>query len=888
MSYQRTVSFLIVLIATIVLSFAQALAEPILIKLTLETPRDYTSASSLGIVAYHRFDDLILAEFEQTKLKELDRAGLRYQIIDENPWSAEYFLVFPVEGMSQVNLELYGKILLEDPNWKLIKTSPEKAIELKEMRYSVIPIHRTPIPLKYKPAVAAITPASKYSTGIDSLLNLISQDSLYAWDLRLQNFQTRYAYSDSMIKARDWLYQKFDSFGIDSLWLHEFYPDSQWNVVATVPGTIKPDKVIVVGAHYDSIVKGSGADPFTWAPGADDNGSGIVATLEMARIIAQNPLPFTVMFVPFAAEEVPIMGSAFFAQYLYNNKTDVVLMINCDMIGHRVGSDSVIAVSGASSVKRYINLMINLAHTYTFLRPVYTGIYGSDEVPFSEFGFDAVAAHERVYSWAGWHTNYDVIDSLSFPYMKEVVKMCLATLLSVGNAPSSVENLEVTNGRDGHTVYLSWSSNDPGENVIYYNVYYDTISGSYSNQHQVNATRDTLVNLKENTTYYITVSAVNAGGFESITNQEVSIELFPVTLDQGLLVVDETYINGFSNMVDGDSVNAFYNRALQGYTYAQVNHSCPNCYPQNQIHLKELSSFSPLIIHSEDNRGNRSLGMDSDSTYSVLKKYLLSGGKVIIEGRRNLSNGNDGEAMIRQFNVGDTPYDYLKIKSAYVPFWTPSDRSEEFVGAQSQVSGYPDLKVDSLRVAQCSGGLELLSRVPGVGYIDSLMAGEVIYKFHSAYDTSHSEGKPVAFSYLGSDYQFVYFDFPLYFIQEAQACSLLHQALSDLGMFPSVVEEDEKSKVPLSFSLKQSFPNPFNTETVIEYFLPKESQVKITIYNLLGQKVKILLDQRELAGQKRVNWDGKNEKGETLSSGIYFYRVETEDLAQTKKMVLLK
>jgi hypothetical protein len=176
----------------------------------------------------------------------------------------------------------------------------------------------------------------------------------------------------------------------------------------------------------------------------------------------------------------------------------------------------------------------------------------------------------------------------------------------------------------------------------------------------------------------------------------------------------------------------------------------------------------------------------------------------------------------------------------------------------------------------------------GVGYIDSLMGGEVIYKFDSAYDTSGSEGKPVAFRYLGSDYSFIYFDFPLYFIQEAQACSLLHRALSDLGMYPSTVEEDQKSHLPLSFSLKQNFPNPFNLETVIEYFLPQDSRVQIAIYNLLGQRVKVLVNEREPAGNKKVSWDGRNGRGEAVSSGIYFYRIEADEFTQTKRMVLLK
>jgi hypothetical protein len=141
---------------------------------------------------------------------------------------------------------------------------------------------------------------------------------------------------------------------------------------------------------------------------------------------------------------------------------------------------------------------------------------------------------------------------------------------------------------------------------------------------------------------------------------------------------------------------------------------------------------------------------------------------------------------------------------------------------------------------------------------------------------------------LGTDYKLIYFDFPLYFIQEAEACSLLHRALSNLEVYPSSVEEDAGTNVPLTFSLGQNYPNPFNPETVIEYFLPKESQVQITIYNLLGQKVRNLVDRRISAGHQKISWDGKNDKGEAVSSGIYFYRMEAGKFVQTKRMLLLK
>jgi hypothetical protein len=102
----------------------------------------------------------------------------------------------------------------------------------------------------------------------------------------------------------------------------------------------------------------------------------------------------------------------------------------------------------------------------------------------------------------------------------------------------------------------------------------------------------------------------------------------------------------------------------------------------------------------------------------------------------------------------------------------------------------------------------------------------------------------------------------------------------------------EETNVPKTYALSQNYPNPFNPETVIEYSLPKESQVKVVIYNILGQRVRTLVDQKELAGYKRVVWDGKDNRKQAVSSGTYFYRIEAkaegERFTRTKKMVLLK
>ena len=90
------------------------------------------------------------------------------------------------------------------------------------------------------------------------------------------------------------------------------------------------------------------------------------------------------------------------------------------------------------------------------------------------------------------------------------------------------------------------------------------------------------------------------------------------------------------------------------------------------------------------------------------------------------------------------------------------------------------------------------------------------------------------------------------------------------------------------FSLSQNYPNPFNPVCNIEYFLPKGSEVKLVIYNIFGQKVRVLVDEYQTAGSKSVRWDGKDCQGREVTSGIYFYKIEAGDFVKSKRMVMIK
>ncbi|KAA3630979.1 MAG: T9SS C-terminal target domain-containing protein [Calditrichaeota bacterium] len=105
---------------------------------------------------------------------------------------------------------------------------------------------------------------------------------------------------------------------------------------------------------------------------------------------------------------------------------------------------------------------------------------------------------------------------------------------------------------------------------------------------------------------------------------------------------------------------------------------------------------------------------------------------------------------------------------------------------------------------------------------------------------------------------------------------------------PLDVEDEQGALLPYRFELSQNYPNPFNPVTTIEYSLPRRSHVMIEIYNVLGQKVRTLVNREESAGLYTITWNGKDSGGEAVSTGMYFYRFQADDHIETKKMLLLK
>ena len=104
----------------------------------------------------------------------------------------------------------------------------------------------------------------------------------------------------------------------------------------------------------------------------------------------------------------------------------------------------------------------------------------------------------------------------------------------------------------------------------------------------------------------------------------------------------------------------------------------------------------------------------------------------------------------------------------------------------------------------------------------------------------------------------------------------------------TAVEISDQKELPTEWVLSQNYPNPFNPETVISFHVPKSSHVVIEVYNLLGQRLQKLVDESKEVGIYQARWDGCDENGNSVSSGIYIYKMQADGFVAIKKMALVR
>ncbi len=169
----------------------------------------------------------------------------------------------------------------------------------------------------------------------------------------------------------------------------------------------------------------------------------------------------------------------------------------------------------------------------------------------------------------------------------------------------------------------------------------------------------------------------------------------------------------------------------------------------------------------------------------------------------------------------------------------------------------------------------------------------VVSHEHEVYQT-FSAGDTLIYSYVADVYSVGFVDAGFNILvsvtHQTQVGSSVYSAVAS-GTFagsPTDVKEDNRGELPSKFSLDQNYPNPFNPRTEIRLSLPHASHVRLAVYNVAGQEVKLLIDRPLSAGSYTADWDGTNQRGGQVASGVYFYRMEAAGTVDTKKMVFLK
>jgi hypothetical protein len=498
-----------------------------LIRVDLNRRADFDRAAALNLEPVYRWGNEFYVVVDGSELNRLDGARVKYDVIDRDPFVSGYYYIdaksFVTEGQG---LTKYGAEAIDQIGGAtLCKSEQPLMFEARFGGDGPIPITGKKIPLVYTTPLTAAA-VTLDNPILDTIVARISMDSIVAYDTRLVDFKTRYAYTDSNAAAEVWLRQKFLSFGYTNVTQDTFdvlgTPGIGHNIICTKTGTTEPEKVILIGAHFDSYTN---QQPMISAPGADDNASGTVGVLEIARALATIPSRMTIVFVAFDAEEQWMIGSYYYAQRAAAAGVDIALMLNMDMIGYDPDNTGAVWINTYPTSLGYANLAARLAHAKTALQPsIDPDSPASDQLPFAEQGWHFIWAEEWYFNTPGYHNETDQLWRLNPPYWTDVVRMVAMTAFATSEAPVSVKGVELWDVGDGQSLEVRWQP-PGGPDITGYRVYWGPSTANYTNSASVPLGTSSYRpdNLPEGAPCYVMVCAVNAAGWESAANAELSL-----------------------------------------------------------------------------------------------------------------------------------------------------------------------------------------------------------------------------------------------------------------------------------------------------------------------------------------------------------------------------
>lgn len=413
---------------------------------------------------------------------------------------------------------------------------------------------------------------------IQQMTESVNADSLKAYISKMVGFGTRNTLSTQknpkrgIGAARNWVLEKFNQFSLESGGRLSAFIDTTTllpngkridtavvlgNVVATLKGSNPNDsRIFIISGHLDNM-RGNVMDRVGDAPGANDDGSGVAAVLECARIMSKNQFPATIIFVALSGKEQGLLGAYYIAKKAREQSWNLEAVLNNDIMGSnnsnetnitnntqvRVFSEGLPAWDLDKNAKdirqlglendgktrqlaryvkevgeRYVdNLEVKLIYRNDrFLR-------GGDHTAFVESGFAAVRITEMNENYTHQHQDVrlekgiqygDLIDFIDFEYLKKNTMLNLASLASLAKAPAMPKEVKIDVKRLSNSTTLSWQKPETGEVRGYYVLIRETTSAFWEKKIFTDKNEITIPYSKDN--YFFAVQSVNEAGNESL------------------------------------------------------------------------------------------------------------------------------------------------------------------------------------------------------------------------------------------------------------------------------------------------------------------------------------------------------------------------------------
>ena len=429
-----------------------------------------------------------------------------------------------------------------------------------------------------------------------------------------------------------------------------------------------------------------------------------------------------------------------------------------------------------------------------------------------------------------------------------------------------------------------------GSNQCFYIIHpYDSVSGDATAYFDHQPT--------ENAWYW--VSAVNQYGFESEFSSLIKSEKVTAPIKDVLFVVGTTPSS--HDYVDKDSLLAYYARLGEGLNYDLYDWTDrvifnPDCDGSICPDWRDFQDYRLILF--EDYPATRIVR--DEGKYTSLLTRLIDGGHTVAY----FGSPSDGRTIDLSMAVNEIEYDsdgfianFLGLQSLEIRPWPANygqfnavDSLAGFSGARPMVKGVPELDIDLNNNRMTGLVLDLFADNPCIPLVPAFIprrTAEIVYLYKSAYPTS-SELSGMTCGLLNKrQFADVYsFSFHLWSLEESDASSLIKYIMR---RSPSQLIQNSPPPRSVANYFANNYPNPFNDRTVIEFSLPEAAVVDVEIFNILGRKVRTLLSgEPSAAGEHRIYWDGRSDSGNSVATGVYLYRLRTEDQSVTRKMVLIK